>query len=109
MLYENRKILREVCDKYEIEHPGINIQLIYKETEELIEWILQESFTSVLDIGTGSGCIAVCLAKYTNAQVNALDVSKEAIALASRNAQRNDVDISFLISDILTTGLKKKI
>ena len=35
MLYENRKILREVCDKYEIEHPGINIQLIYKETEEL--------------------------------------------------------------------------
>ena len=78
------------------------------ETEELIEWILKESFSSVLDIGTGSGCIAICLAKHTNAQVNALDVSAEAIALASKNAQRNNVDVSFLISDILTTGLKEK-
>ena len=35
MLYENRKALREVCDKYEDSHPGININLIYRETEEL--------------------------------------------------------------------------
>ena len=35
MLYENRQILREVCDRYEIDNPGINIQLTYRETEEL--------------------------------------------------------------------------
>ena len=35
MLYENRKILREICDEYELQNPGININLTYRETEEL--------------------------------------------------------------------------
>ncbi|MEE2931710.1 MAG: peptide chain release factor N(5)-glutamine methyltransferase [Bacteroidota bacterium] len=78
------------------------------ETEELVNWILKHAFRSALDIGTGSGCIAISLAKHTKAQVSALDISKEALELASKNAIANDVDITFFSTDILTSKLNKK-
>ncbi|RXG23224.1 peptide chain release factor N(5)-glutamine methyltransferase [Leeuwenhoekiella aequorea] len=82
------------------------------ETEELVEWItkdLQEQvFTnlSILDIGTGSGCIAISLAKnLPNAKISAIDISERAIELAQRNAEKNAVSVNFLERDILNTSV----
>lgn len=79
------------------------------ETEELVDWILQnykEEDTKrklrILDLGTGSGCIAISLAKnLPNATVYALDVSEKALATAQKNAQRNKVVITFLEHSVL--------
>jgi release factor glutamine methyltransferase len=78
------------------------------ETEELVEWILEttnKAFmldASVLDIGTGSGCIPVTLkVKNTQLTVSCLDVSESALITASRNAYRNNVEIDFTCVDIL--------
>lgn len=85
------------------------------ETEELVDWILyhvqnQGVVLDILDIGTGSGCIAVALAKsLPRASISALDISHKAIALAKENAINNNVSVSFSDQDILDTkSLEKK-
>ncbi|MCM8570659.1 peptide chain release factor N(5)-glutamine methyltransferase [Gramella jeungdoensis] len=85
------------------------------ETEELVEWIVSE-FRNVskpiriLDIGTGSGCIAVSLKKAIgNAEVVAFDISEKALKLAEENARENHVKANFEKKDILQTeDLKQK-
>ena len=77
------------------------------ETEELVDWILKESNTKkplkIIDIGTGSGCIAISLAKtLPNAEVFALDISIEALEVAKENALLNNVSIKFIAADILS-------
>ncbi|TCK64719.1 release factor glutamine methyltransferase [Winogradskyella wandonensis] len=76
-----------------------------QETEELVDLIIKSAKTTsikILDIGTGSGCIAVSLAKYLpNAKVYALDVSHEALEIAKSNAKLNNVDIHFVEGNIL--------
>jgi release factor glutamine methyltransferase len=89
-----------------------NVLIPRPETEELVDWILKSLQSTVnnqkvkiLDIGTGSGCIAISLAKnLENAQVFALDVSEEALATAKRNAQHNQVDVTFTSQNILETN-----
>jgi len=80
------------------------------ETEELVDWILSElrnrRFSSeklnILDIGTGSGCIAIALAKnLANSEVIALDISSEALKVAMQNAKSNGVKVNFFEIDIL--------
>ncbi|MBN2868577.1 MAG: peptide chain release factor N(5)-glutamine methyltransferase [Flavobacteriaceae bacterium] len=85
------------------------------ETEELVELILSNTTANnhlelvevnnqfnVLDIGTGTGCIAISLAKQLpNANVSAIDVSAKALEIAKKNAQLNQVDINFIENDIL--------
>ena len=75
------------------------------ETEELVEWVVSEHSPGerfFLDIGTGSGCIAITLAKeIPHAQVDAWDISEKAIAVAAGNAFRHKADIRFLQLDIL--------
>lgn len=84
------------------------------ETEELVEWIISDSEglrqaqsdksakINVLDIGTGSGCIAISLAKkLSNVQVSAIDVSEKALATANKNAEINKIDVNFIQADIL--------
>lgn len=76
------------------------------ETEELVEWIIHENKTrgaiKILDIGTGSGCIAISLAKnLPDAEVYAIDVSEGALAVAKRNALANNVSVKFIQQDIL--------
>lgn len=75
------------------------------ETEELVHWIISNNKNNslkILDVGTGSGCIAVSLAKYlSDAQVSALDVSENALKVAKRNALINHVNVDFIKGDIL--------
>ncbi|MGV3697168.1 peptide chain release factor N(5)-glutamine methyltransferase [Flavobacterium sp.] len=80
------------------------------ETEELVQWIINEegkqnrqnNKITLLDIGTGSGCIAVSLAKsLTNAEVFAVDVSEKALVTAERNAEINGAKVNFINADIL--------
>ncbi|MFY7729350.1 MAG: peptide chain release factor N(5)-glutamine methyltransferase [Flavobacterium sp.] len=76
------------------------------ETEELVEWIIHENNKrpafNVLDIGTGSGCIPITVAKHiTQAAVNSIDVSANALAIAKENAQANEVSVNFILTDIL--------
>ena len=84
-----------------------NVLIPRPETEELVEWVIskykiQNSEFRILDIGTGSGCIAISLAKnLPNAKVYALDVSEEALKIAKQNAKLNNVNVEFLKEDIL--------
>ena len=79
------------------------------ETEELVELIISNNqitasshHLKILDIGTGSGCIAVSLAKnIPSATVFAIDVSEKALATAKRNAELNNVIVNFINVDIL--------
>ena len=78
------------------------------ETEELVNWVLEDykerQNIKILDIGTGSGCIAITLAKnLKNTQVFAIDVSNKAIETAKVNAKHNDVSVFFMNCDILNT------
>lgn len=73
------------------------------ETEELVQLILEENQGEInlLDIGTGTGCIPISLKKQMkNWNVSGLDVSKEALDLAQKNADLNDVDVTFFQYDI---------
>ena len=81
------------------------------ETEELVNIILKNELgnKTVLDIGSGSGCIAVSLAKHSpKAKVTALDICKDAIELSQRNAKENDVNLEFINADILNYKSDKK-
>ncbi|WP_028871855.1 peptide chain release factor N(5)-glutamine methyltransferase [Psychroserpens burtonensis] len=85
------------------------------ETEELVDWIInchtersqivsKEPQTKILDIGTGTGCIAISLAKHLlNTKVSALDVSEEALVIAQQNAELNVVNVEFIHDDILNS------
>ena len=96
------------------------------ETEELVDLILKSDFVKslrhsletgiipstqsshspfhILDIGTGSGCIAIALAKHIPyATVTAIDISDEALNTAKKNAQSNQIPVRFIQSDILNT------
>ncbi|MDB5089872.1 MAG: protein-(glutamine-N5) methyltransferase, release factor-specific [Mucilaginibacter sp.] len=84
------------------------------ETEELVEWVLgsvgsrQLAVGSLLDLGTGSGCIAISLKKnLPGFNVSAIDISKDALQTATSNAKLNGVDIEFIKADIL--NLKSEI
>ena len=85
-----------------------NVLIPRPETEELVDWIISNNSKSanlnVLDIGTGSGCIAISLAKnLQDAHVSAVDVSEKALATAEKNAQKNQVKVHFIRKDILKT------
>ncbi|WP_298790292.1 peptide chain release factor N(5)-glutamine methyltransferase [uncultured Allomuricauda sp.] len=81
------------------------------ETEELVQWIVdcceveRSQDLNILDVGTGSGCIAIALAKnISNAKVYAIDVSEKALKVANQNAVLNDADVNFLQKDILDSN-----
>ena len=79
------------------------------ETEQLVDWILKENFVAALDIGTGSGCIPIALAKHKDAKVLAIDVSEDALLIAEENAKNNEVEIDFIHQDILQTNSLQKV
>ena len=89
------------------------------ETEELVDWIINDWATinsrqlpiNVLDIGTGTGCIALSLAKeLPEAKVSALDISKEALSLARENANILEVkNVDFIEGDILNKSFNSQL
>lgn len=93
----------EFCDlKFNV-NPSVLIPR--PETEELVEWvaeIYQNQSPKIIDIGTGSGCIGISLAKkLSHAEVTVLDVSENALKVAQENAEINHVDLKFLQKNIL--------
>lgn len=87
-----------------------NVLIPRPETEELVDWIINDcnskenNNVNILDIGTGSGCIAISIAKnLPNAKVYALDISKDALQITKENAATNQVKIEFITQDILNT------
>ena len=84
-----------------------NVLIPRPETEELVQWILtdleaKKKNLKILDIGTGSGCIAIALAKnLPQAEVWAIDISEEALKMAFLNAEENEVQIELLQKDVL--------
>ena len=89
-----------------------NVLIPRPETEELVEWIISSAVNmpkfkniKILDIGTGSGCIAISLAKnIPNAEVFAIDISDKALAKAKENADLNKVAVAFIQRNILETN-----
>jgi release factor glutamine methyltransferase len=89
-----------------------NVLIPRPETEELVDWIVKlnsklskKKDLKILDIGTGSGCIAISLAKNVlNSSVFAIDVSEKALAVAEKNASLNKVTVTFLHKNILETN-----
>ena len=77
------------------------------ETEEIVQWIVSmfhapRSTPRILDLCTGSGCVAIALKKaFPEADVTAVDLSPAAIAVARRNAADNQAEVDFLQADIL--------
>lgn len=120
---EQRKILDSFIEKLKIHMPiqyilgktefyGLefivnqSVLIPRPETEELVEWILNSvhdnSNLKLLDIGTGSGCIAISLKNsLPKSQVNAFDISEEALLIAQKNAELNNLKINFEQVDIL--------
>lgn len=92
-----------------------NVLIPRPETEELVDWIINENKIldktkklKILDIGTGSGCIAISLAKnLPNAEVYAMDVSKRAIETAKKNARNNNAKIIFILKSVLELEILK--
>lgn len=85
-------------------HTGPGVLIPRPETEELVEWILKDLDPSasprIIDIGTGSGCIAITLKKkHPAAQVTAIDISDTALNYARRNAEALHTEITFLPAD----------
>ena len=84
-----------------------NVLIPRPETEELVDWIIntinKKDNLKILDIGTGSGCIAISLAKnLPNSKVYGLDVSSEALKVSKENAKLNGVEIDFVEENILS-------
>jgi len=92
-------------------HVDTNVLIPRPETEELVDLILSQikdksKALNIIDIGTGSGCIPICLKKHLpNAKIYGLDVSQTALEVAQKNVQLNNVDITLVSQNILTTNL----
>lgn len=74
------------------------------ETEELVQWITKCNIPGnsiILDIGTGSGCIALALKNQLNAEVFGVDISENALEVARQNALKNNLEVDFFQADIL--------
>jgi release factor glutamine methyltransferase len=91
----------------------LNIEVLIPrpETEELVSWVLvsKPKNQKILDIGTGSGCIAISLAKFLKTcEITAWDLNNKILNVARKNAVLNNVDVSFEIQDIKSIKTKEK-
>jgi len=123
-LLMHRQIIKRLLNNEPIQHiigevefygltykVNTNVLIPRPETEELVDWILNvlpnKKFLTVLDIGTGSGSISISLKKNTNnTSVVAIDISKEALDVATYNASINNVEVNFVLADILNNNLE---
>ena len=109
LLYEPIQYVTGITDFYGRKfHIAPGALIPRPETEELVSLIIKEIEVEnprILDVGVGSGCIAITLALELNARVFGTDVSKEAIAIAEKNAHQLNANMRFYQSDILNENL----
>ena len=91
-----------------------NVLIPRPETEELVQWVINETGSGdanvILDVGTGSGCIALALKKnLKNADVYAIDVSEAALNVAQKNAAINQAEVHFILLDVLNENTWDKL
>jgi release factor glutamine methyltransferase len=82
------------------------------ETEELVQWLLKSTpkEAKILDIGSGSGCIAICIVKQRpDASVTSIDVSADALAVAKENAKRLNADVQWVQGDFLDISVQEQL
>jgi release factor glutamine methyltransferase len=87
--------------------PRFETELLVDKTINKINQIFKNQKIDIIDLGTGSGCIAITLKKEINSNVDALDISIDAIKLAKDNAKDNQVEINFVNKDMSTYKEKK--
>ena len=87
--------------------PRFETELLVEKTIKKINNIFSNQKIDILDLGTGSGCIAISLKKEINSNVDALDISIDAINIAKENAKDNNVEINFINQDMTTYKDKK--
>lgn len=87
--------------------PRFETELLVDLTIKKIKKYFPNQNIDILDLGTGSGCIAISLKKEINSNIDALDISKEALELAKQNAIDNHIDINFINKDMTTFKDKK--
>lgn len=110
---EPLQYILNTCEFYGL-HFEVNPSVLIPrpETEELVNHILQTETSSelkVLDIGTGSGCIAITLSKHlSNAEVYAIDISDKALTVAQKNAEYNKSTAHFIQADILSDKIHEQ-
>ncbi len=80
--------------------PRFETELLVDKTIRKIKKLFKDNQTDILDLGTGSGCIAITLKKELNSNVDAIDISKEALDVAKENAKINEADINFIKADM---------
>ena len=88
-----------------------NVLIPRPETEELVEWIIKDAHVNknILDIGTGSGCIAISLSKYLSyCNITGWDINEDVLNIANHNATLNNVNVLFELSDITKPKLSKE-
>lgn len=110
----NNKPLQYITNKQEfmklIFYVDENVLIPRADTEILVEEVIKNSKDSmeILDLCTGSGAIAVSLAKYTKSTIYASDISRKALEIATRNANDNKVFVHFILSDMFENIINKK-
>ena len=87
--------------------PRYETELLVDKTIKKVKTYFKDKNIDVLDMGTGSGCIAITLKKELNCNVTALDISNEALDVAKNNAINNNVDVTFINEDMTTYNKKK--
>ena len=87
--------------------PRFETELLVDKTIKKIKQIFNNNKIDIIDLGTGSGCIAITLKKELNSNVDALDISSEALNVAKDNAKNNNVEINFINQDMSTYREKK--
>ena len=90
-----------------------NVLIPRRETEELVEEVIKRSQAflnpTIIDIGTGTGAIAISLSKELNTHIYASDISKKALEVANENIKSNNADITLLEGDMLNPYIKNNI
>ncbi len=90
-----------------------NVLIPRFETEELVSKTIEKinkifnDKIDIIDLGTGSGCIAITIKKHINCNMDAIDISDKALTLAQQNAHTNKVDINFIKNNMLDNIDKK--
>ncbi len=87
--------------------PRFETELLVEKSINYINKYFKDRRVDVLDIGTGSGCIAITINKLINSNVDAVDISDKAIEVAKENNKINNTDVNFIVSDVFSNVNKR--